>query len=150
MAIRLLFPFFIITITTVILVASQRAGGYGSGGGNISSRYHQYGKWHNQNRLALSFDTQKFEVRGKGNDDVGVFTIFGVYSTKTQRLNLIKTYQHDRGDPKENLGHEVVIQLTRNLRNRQFEGIWYVRTNQYYQENKSELKFETPVQLFMI
>ncbi|CAF5025602.1 unnamed protein product, partial [Rotaria sp. Silwood1] len=62
------------------------------------------------------------KVTGSGSDDVGVFTIDGIYSFDTNRIGLTKTYQLDTGDRSENLGHQVIIQLTWNAQNRHFNG----------------------------
>ncbi|CAF1532266.1 unnamed protein product, partial [Rotaria sordida] len=62
------------------------------------------------------------KVAGSGTDDVGTFTIDGIYSSKTHRIGLTKTYQRGTGNPSENLGHRVIIQLTWNAQNNQFKG----------------------------
>ncbi|CAF4624126.1 unnamed protein product [Rotaria sp. Silwood2] len=110
--------------------------------GTWSSRYYQYGRWHDQYQLSLSFDPKTFKVEGSGSDDVGDFTIAGTYSIKTQRIGLKKTYQSGTGNTKENLGHTVTIQLKWNSTEGQFEGKWYVQTNRYHGENKCEFKIE--------
>ncbi|UJR12043.1 hypothetical protein I4U23_016221 [Adineta vaga] len=92
--------------------------------GTWVSRYHQYHEWHKQDYLLLSFDSLKLKVEGKGHDNVGTYTVSGIYSTETQRIGLIKTYQQGTGNPLENLGHSVVIQLLWNSKESQFEGIW--------------------------
>jgi hypothetical protein len=80
-------------------------------------------------------------ITGSGTDDVGTFTVDGIYSVKTSRVGLTKRYQAGTGDPSENLGHQVTIQLTWNTQNNRFEGKWYVQTSKYHGENKFELKF---------
>jgi hypothetical protein len=105
-----------------------------------SSRYFQYKSWHGAYQLSLSFDSQLMKVTGSGSDDVGTFTVDGIYSIKTGRIGLTKTYQAGTGNPLENLGHEVTIQLTWNRQKNQFEGKWYVQTSKYHGENKFELK----------
>ncbi|CAF4225525.1 unnamed protein product, partial [Rotaria sordida] len=106
-----------------------------------SSRYFQYGRWHGPCQFSLSFDQQSMKVTGSGTDDVGTFTIDGIYSSKTHRIGLTKTYQRGTGNPSENLGHRVIIQLTWNAQNNQFEGKWYVQKNRYHGEAKFELVF---------
>ena len=81
------------------------------------------------------------KVTGSGSDDIGTFTIDGTYSVKTRRIGLTKKYQVGTGNPSENLGHQVTIQLTWNAQNNQFEGKWYVQTSKYHGEDKFELKF---------
>ncbi|CAF3079326.1 unnamed protein product [Rotaria sp. Silwood2] len=107
-----------------------------------SSRYFQYGRWHGPHHFSLSFNSQSMQVTGSGSDDVGVFTIDGIYSFETNRIGMTKTYQLGTGDRSENLGHQVTIQLAWNARNRQFEGKWYVKTCQYGGQDVFELKFD--------
>jgi hypothetical protein len=107
-----------------------------------SSRYFQYKRWHGPYQLTLSFDPQSMKVTGSGSDNVGTFIVDGIYSIKTGRIGLIKTYQAGTGNPLENLGHKVTIQLTWNTQNNQFEGKWYVQTSKYHGENKFELKLD--------
>jgi hypothetical protein len=106
-----------------------------------SSRYFQYGKWHGPYQFSLSFDPRSEKVTGSGSDDVGTFTINGIYSVEASCLVLAKKYQAGTGNRSENLGHQVTIQLTWNAQNNQFEGKWYVQINKYYDEDKFELKF---------
>ena len=104
------------------------------------SRYYQYGEWHGRHKLSLTFDTAQMKVEGTGSDDVGSFKITGIFSTKTQRLGLSKTYRSGTGNFTENLGHTVTIQLHWSPENNQFEGKWYVQTARYHGEDKFELK----------
>ncbi len=106
-----------------------------------SSRYYQYGRWNGPHQFSLSFDPQSMKVTGSGSDNIGTFTIDGVYSVTTHRIGLTKIYQAGTGNPSENLGHQVIIQLTWNAQNHQFEGKWYVQTSKYRGEDKFELKF---------
>jgi hypothetical protein len=92
------------------------------------SQYFQYDKLHGPHQFQLSFDVEQSKVTGSGSDDVGQFTIDGVYSIHTRRIGLTKTYQYGTGNPLQNLGHSVIIQLEWNRYNNQFEGKWYVRT----------------------
>ncbi len=107
-----------------------------------SSRYYQYDTWHGPYQFSLLFDPRTWKVTGNGLDDVGAYAIEGIYSTKTNRIGLTKTYQMGTGDPAQNLGHNVTIQVTWNLSQRQFEGKWFVQTSKYSGENKFELKLE--------
>ena len=107
-----------------------------------SGRYFQYGHWHGPHKLSLSFKPQSMKVTGSGTDDVGSFTVDGVYSNETNRIGLTKNYQRGTGNPSENLGHQVTIQLTWNHVNNVFEGKWYVQTHKYHGENKFELTFK--------
>jgi hypothetical protein len=108
--------------------------------GTWTSRYHQYRSWHGPHRLSLTFDVGEMKINGTGSDDVGTFKITGIYSTKTQRVGLTKTYRAGTGNPTQNLGHSVTIQLYWNPSNNQFEGKWYVQTKKYRGEGKFELK----------
>ncbi len=109
--------------------------------GYWQSRYFQYRRWHGPCRFSLSFESGSMKVTGSGSDDVGTFTIDGIYSIETSRLALTKKYQAGTGNRSENLGHQVTIQLTWNAQNDQFEGKWYVQTSKYHGEDKFELKF---------
>jgi hypothetical protein len=106
-----------------------------------SSRYFQYKSWHGPSQFSILFDPQSTKVTGSGTDDVGTFTFDGTYSVKTLRIGLTKNYQLGTGNPSENLGHQVTIQLAWNAQNNQFEGKWYVQTKKYHGEDKFELKF---------
>lgn len=79
--------------------------------GAWTSCYYQYGSWHDLHRLSLTFDTVETKVNGSGSDDVGIFTINGIYSTKKQSLSLNKTHILGTDNYAENLGHTVTIQL---------------------------------------
>jgi len=105
-----------------------------------SSRYYQYNTWHGPAQFSLFFDPLSTNITGSGTDDVGTFTIDGTYSTESHRIGLTKKYKLGTGNQKENLGHEVTIQLTWNSHNNQFEGKWYVQTSKYNGEDKFELK----------
>ncbi len=80
--------------------------------GYWNSRYFQYGEWHGPCRFPLIFDGHSMKITGSGSDDVGEFTIDGIYSTETSRIGLTKKYQAGTGNRSENLGHQVTIQLT--------------------------------------
>ncbi|UJR06977.1 hypothetical protein I4U23_011265 [Adineta vaga] len=108
-----------------------------------SLRYHQYNKWHGPYNLALTFNHSLDEITGRGTDDVGDFTINGVFSSINLRLDLIQTYKKGTGDPNENLGHTSTIQMTWNSTKNQFEGTWYVQTYKYSGNGIFELRFET-------
>jgi hypothetical protein len=113
-----------------------------------SSRHYQYKRWHGPHQLSLSFDTESMEVTGAGSDDVGAFTIDGVYSVTANRIGLTKIYQRDTGNSVEKVGHKVIIQLTWNELKYQFEGKWYIRTNHRKDEDVFELKFIEELQPF--
>ncbi|CAF5091265.1 unnamed protein product, partial [Rotaria sp. Silwood1] len=72
----------------------------------------------------------------------GIFTIDGVFSSQTHRMDLIKTYERDTGNSNENIGHQVTLQLTWNSDHNQFEGKWFVRTSNYRGEGIFELKLD--------
>jgi hypothetical protein len=104
--------------------------------GSWVSRYFQYKRWHGPHTFSLSFDHQKFKVAGCGTDDVGTFSIDGIYSLTTHRIDLTKKYQEKTGNPSENLGHTVAIQLEWNFKERQFDGEWHVQTKKYHGKDK--------------
>ncbi|CAF3251133.1 unnamed protein product [Rotaria sp. Silwood2] len=107
-----------------------------------SSQYYQYDAWHGPHRLSLSFDSETLKVTGNGLDDIGDYEVEGIYSATTHRMGLTKKYRKGTGDPSQNLGHSVTIQVTWNTNQRHFEGKWFVKTNKYSGENKFQLKFE--------
>ncbi len=112
--------------------------------GHWVSHYFHYEQWHGPHTFSLSFDHQKLKVTGRGIDDVGTFSIDGIYSLNTRRIGLTKKYQEGTGNLLENLGHTVIIQLEWNFEKRQFDGKWYVRTKKYHGEDRFELKFDRP------
>ncbi|CAF4251864.1 unnamed protein product, partial [Adineta steineri] len=95
----------------------------------------------------LSFKSQSTKVSGSGAIDIGSFTIDDTYSNETHRIGLTKQYQIGTSDPSQNLDHQVIIQLTWNEKNNQFEGKWYVQTNKYHGEDKFQLKLREQQQL---
>ena len=120
--------------------------------GSWYSRYLYYAKWHGPDHCSLSFDQQQSTVTGAGLDDLGAFTMSGIFSARTGRMGLTKTYTPDTvayglAQPK----HEITIQLIWNPHTRQFEGKWYVQTNKYRGENRFILKFnpQQQQQLFL-
>ena len=109
--------------------------------GNWTSRYYQYKKWHGPHELSLSFDHQTSTIKGSGTDSIGTYAIDGIFSPHSQRIGLTKTYQLGTGNPIENLGHTVTIQLEWNSVHHQFKGKWYVRTKSFRGEDLFELNF---------
>lgn len=112
--------------------------------GTWTSQYYQYGKLHGPHHLSLNFDYGLMNVSGHGSDDVGTYKINGIYSTETERIGLTKTYKTGTGDFRENLGHNVTIQLYWNPNHNQFEGKWYVQTAKYRGEDRFVLKIANP------
>ena len=90
--------------------------------------------------MSLSFDHQASTITGSGSDNVGTYVIDGIFSSHSRRVGLTKKYQLGIGNPLENLGHTVTIQLEWNSSHRQFEGKWYVRTKSFRGEGAFELK----------
>ncbi|CAF3785955.1 unnamed protein product [Rotaria sp. Silwood1] len=109
--------------------------------GDWMSRYYQYGQWHGPHLMSITFDHATGRVTGHGYDDVGKFTIDGTFSEENQRIALTKIYALGTGDAKENFGHAVSVKLIWNTSHGQFEGKWFVQTNNYRGEDKFELKF---------
>ncbi|CAF1349276.1 unnamed protein product [Adineta steineri] len=81
------------------------------------------------------------KIKGAGSDDIGIFSIKGFYSTKTNRIVLEKVYKSNTGNTKENSGHTVKIKLIWNEENNQFEGSWYTNTTKYKGNDKFNLHF---------
>jgi len=88
------------------------------------------------------FDRPHGKVTGKGLDDVGDFTIDGIFSSENLRLALTQKYQAGTGDLKENFGHTSTIQLKWNSSNKEFQGMWFVQTSTYSGNGEFKLKFE--------
>jgi hypothetical protein len=110
--------------------------------GHWVSRYFQYERWYGPHTFSLFFNHHELKVTGSGIDNVGAFSIDGIYSLNTRRIGLTKMYQKGTGNRSENLGHKVIIQLEWNFEKRQFEGKWYVHTNKYHGKDKFTLKFD--------
>lgn len=104
------------------------------------SYYYQYKRWHGPYELSLTFDSEFLEVTGSGRDDVGLFSIYGIYSHKTRRIGLTKTYNKGTGNKAENFGHKVIIQLKQDALHTKFVGKWFIRTCRYRGEGKFILK----------
>ena len=105
-----------------------------------SCHYYQYGRWHGPHVSELSFDRKMFTVRGTGADDIGAYTIAGFLCSKKNRISLKKTYQIGTGNPRLNLGHDVIIRLVWNAQERQFGGTWSVKTSRYTGEGRFVMK----------
>lgn len=110
--------------------------------GRWSSRYQQYGSWHGPFIMSLNFDPVATTVRGYGSDDVGQFSIDGQCSNQSTNISLIKRYKSGTGNPSENFGHQVTMNLTWNQKTGQFEGQWSVDVSRYRGNGKMELKFQ--------
>lgn len=108
------------------------------------SQYFQYNLWHGPDQMQLSFDSTTSTITGSGSDKIGTYSVVGIYSIQTRRMALTKTYQLGTGNPLENLGHDVIIQLEWNRENSQFQGHWYVRTNKYRGGGEFRLKSSQP------
>lgn len=106
--------------------------------GTYDMYYYQYGKWHGSFLVQLEF--QNRNVQGSGTDDVGSYDITGNYSRSDFHLDLIKQYKPKTGNPHENLGHQVTINLKWNDQEHQFDGQWIVKTTNYSGQDKFKLK----------
>lgn len=104
------------------------------------SRYYQFNTWHLPQQLSLSFNRYTNQVSGGGIDEIGSYTIDGIFSMNTFRMALTKLYQAGTGDPTQNLGHAVIVQLIWDSKHNLFRGKWYIHTNKYRGEDKFELK----------
>ena len=110
--------------------------------GTWSFLYRQYGRWHGPYQLLLSFNHSSSKVTGHGSDDVGDFTIDGIFSSKNLRLGLTQKYKAGTGNPRENLDHTSIIQLRWNSSKKEFDGKWYVKTYKYSGNGDFKLKVE--------
>lgn len=104
-------------------------------------RCYQYDKWNGPFRLALRFDHSAGTLSGHGNDNIGNFTIDGLFSSRNLRLGLSMKYQRGTGDRNQNWGHTATVQLKWNSAENRFTGKWYVRVPNYHGEDKFELAF---------
>lgn len=107
-----------------------------------SSRYYQHGRWHGPHQMHLAFNGRTMGFTGSGCDDVGEYTIDGIFSDKTQRMGLTKYYKKGTGDVVENVGHSVTIQVTFNEKRNRFVGKWYVQTIYYAGQGEFSLKLD--------
>ena len=110
--------------------------GYGIGdaifrSGSYETYYFQYGTRHGPFPMKLGFYPQaSYVIHGGGKDNIGTFVINGIYSPNTLRMGLTKKYQSGTGNPNENLGHEVTIQVEWNNELQEFKGQYYLATSQ--------------------
>jgi hypothetical protein len=113
--------------------------------GTFESYYYQYNKYHGPSNLQLAFYPEAgYIVHGGGVDDIGTYIITGIYSPRTLRMGLEKRYQIGTGNPSENLGHIVTIQVEWNFPNKQFQGKYYLRTSKHRDENLFIIRFQHP------
>ena len=111
--------------------------------GTYQTYYFQYGSHHGPFSMTLGFRPQDgYIVDGGGTDDIGTYVITGIYSLETLRMGLIKQYQVGTGNPTENLGHQVTIQVEWNSENEQFEGKYYLRTSRHRDSNKFVIRHD--------
>ncbi|CAF1240789.1 unnamed protein product [Didymodactylos carnosus] len=109
-----------------------------SNAGTWCASYYQYGIKYSIPSHPLNFNEC---VHGYGRDDIGEFTITGIYSIETLRMGITKTYKLGTGDRKQNLGHNVEIQLDWNEKINEFRGKWYVQTSMYHGDGEYRFKF---------
>ncbi|CAF4102671.1 unnamed protein product, partial [Rotaria sp. Silwood1] len=107
-------------LSSIVQDASQTTKIFQTGPYNM--RYYQYYKWHGPFLVQLEFNDGN--IRGKGDDDVGLFDVTGSYSTSDNHVIITKQYKRGTGDPHENLGHQVKIDLKWNDQTQQFDGQW--------------------------
>jgi hypothetical protein len=105
-----------------------------------TGQYFQANEWHTY-QLSLVFNKQALTVSGSGTDDVGTFSIDGIYSINSRRIAFTKKYERDTENPSENFGHTVTVQAKWNSTEGQFEGKWYVEVNKYRAKNKFQLSY---------
>lgn len=110
--------------------------------GRWASHYFQYEQWHGPHIFLLSFNDKDLTVTGSGKDNIGAFSIDGIYSHNTGRLGLTKQYRRGTGDPFENIGHTVIIQLEWNFERHQFDGKWYIDMKNYREQDNFQLEFD--------
>ncbi|CAF0986924.1 unnamed protein product [Adineta steineri] len=109
--------------------------------GTWSIEYYHNEEWYGPFQITLSFNSQSMQVTGSGSDNVGIFALNGVYSAVLEQINITKKYQLGTGDPIENKGHEVKMQLRWHSINHQFEGSSLINYSDYQVQGKCRLKF---------
>lgn len=107
-------------------------------------RYYQYNTWHEPFLVQLEYANGN--IRGSGTDDVGAYDIIGNYSTTDTKMELTKQYKVGTGDPYENLGHKVKIDLKWNDSAQEFDGQWTVHTAKYHGQDKFALKLRQKIE----
>ncbi|CAF4426077.1 unnamed protein product, partial [Rotaria sp. Silwood2] len=65
-------------------------------------------------------------IRGNGDDDVGLFDVTGSYSKYDNHLTLTKQYKCGTGETHDNRGHQVKVDLKWNHQTQRFNGQWAV------------------------
>ncbi|CAF1600950.1 unnamed protein product, partial [Didymodactylos carnosus] len=109
--------------------------------GSWTGEYFQDGYCHQLPACIIKFNDESSTLTGYGTDDTGDYKLKGVYSTRTLKMGIVKTYILGTGpDLRQNLGHHVNIQLGWNENEKDFQGKWYVRTSEYQSENKYKLR----------
>jgi len=99
--------------------------------GKWKGYYYQYGMDHGL--LPFQFNFEGMRVTAQGSDDVGDYSIEGVYNNETLRIAFGKTYKLGTGNSHENKGHTVEYRGMRNQNAAQgIQGTWYVRANTHY------------------
>ena len=99
--------------------------------GLYSGCYDQGQDEHNMKAFRLRFDQETETVQGNGTDNVGNYTIDGIYSNRTKRIALNKTYIRGTGNAEQNLGHTVKVLLEFDIKRNEFQGDYHVKTKKY-------------------
>jgi hypothetical protein len=95
------------------------------------------GAWHGTNNWTLSFYPQAdHTVYGKGRDNLDIFVATGVYSPRTLRIAFNKRYQSGLGNPRQNSGQTMTIQVARNTNTQRFEGKYYLKVGRHREEQR--------------
>lgn len=105
--------------------------------GLFSNYYVKDGSWYGPYRFSLGFYPNAGHlVRGRGTDNIGMFTVHGIYSPRTRRMGLDKHYQNRIGDANANARHTKTIQVQWNSATQSFEGKYYLKNGEHWEEQK--------------
>lgn len=109
--------------------------------GSFSGSYFKDGAWHGSEQFTLAFYPQDNQrLFGKGTDDKGTFVVNGTYSPRTLRMAFDKQYQAGSVDAARKPGSKSTIQVEYNPVTQNFEGKYYSKIGQQYQEEKYVMK----------
>ena len=104
-------------------------------------KYYQYGEWTGLPNHRLEFIPSAMTLSGYGTDSIGDYTVDGYYSAHYWHVTMNKKYTPNTGNPLENLGHVVKIELDWKENEQQFKGKYYVKTPKYVGEDQFSLQF---------
>ena len=109
--------------------------------GSFSGSYFKDGAWHGSEQMTLAFYPRADQTLfGKGTDEKGTFVVNGAYSPRTLRMAFDKQYQAGSADGTRKPGARSTVQVEYNPMTQNFEGKYYSKIGQQYQEEKYVMK----------